>query len=197
MWRWILGIMSVIILAVAGTCYVGFRRITAGGDTVVTTVPGAPTRVFTLLTDRDSLLAWLPEGSAATPERHGALQAGDTVRVAAQTRSGAPAGRAVEVWIVRHVKAPDVLAIDAFQFDPGGVPHLAFARRDSLSAVGDSTRITSTFAGAPIVDGAGATAAGDRTVSGSLLSTAEKMRVGAARLMWQNQLRGLARRMMP
>ena len=51
MWRWIAIILVVIVVALAGTCYVGYRRLTGGGDTVVTTVPGTPARTFERLTD--------------------------------------------------------------------------------------------------------------------------------------------------
>ena len=40
MWKWILGILAVIILALFGTCYAGYRRVTSGGDTVSVVVNG-------------------------------------------------------------------------------------------------------------------------------------------------------------
>ena len=55
------------------------------------------------------------------------------------------------MWIVREVKAPDVVAVEALQFDQGGVAHRAYMRRDSLSAVDDSTQIVSTFELGPLV----------------------------------------------
>jgi hypothetical protein len=194
MWRWIAGIVAVVILALVGTCYAGYRRLTGGGNTVVAMVPENRARMFTLLTDHDSLLAWLPEGTTIRPERHGVLQAGDTIRVAAPSRSGAPSGRAVQLWIVRDVKAPDVLGIEGIEFDPGGVAHPAFTRRDSLSAVGDSTRVVSTFVGSPLLPGAESTYTGGNDTKAALLNTAERLRLGAARMLWQGQLRQIERR---
>jgi hypothetical protein len=97
------------------------------------------------------------------------------------------------VWIVREVKPPEVVAVEGIDFDQGGLPHPAFTRRDSLSAVGDSTRIVSTFVGVPILSGAAESAAtAGRPGAGSVLNVAERMRLGASRLLWQNQLRRLA-----
>src|SRR5262249_25898299 len=97
----------------------------------------------------------------------------------------------LQMWIVREVKAPDVVAVDALQFDPGGMAHRAYTRRDSLSAVNDSTQIVSTFELGPIIVGADSAAAANRAVASAILTTADKMRLGAARMLWQGQLKGL------
>lgn len=193
MWRWILGIVAFLVLGLIGTCYAGFHRLTNGGNVVVATAPDTPARTFTLLTDRDSLLEWLPEGTTIMPEHHGVLRAGDTIRVAAPTRSGGTSGRAIQLWIVREIKPPDVFAIEALEFDPGGLAHAAFARRDSLSATGDSTRITSTFVVAPLLADAESSFTGGSAVRGELLNTAERLRLGAARMLWQGQLKRIGR----
>lgn len=171
------------------------RRLTGGGDTIVTLVPGTPARTFSRLTDRDSLREWMPEGTTTSPDGHGPLRVGDTIRVAMPTRRETPSGRALQMWIVREVKAPEVLAVEGIDFDQGGLPHPAFTRRDSLSAAGDSTRIVSTFVGVPLLSGAAESAAtSGRPGAGSVLGVAERMRLGASRLLWQNQLRRLAGR---
>src|SRR5215467_13885109 len=115
MWRWILAIIGIVILALAGTCFAGYRRITSGDNVVTTTVPVDASRTFTLLTDRDSVLDWLPEGTTLSPARHGPLQVGDTLRVAAPTRRNVSSGRASQLWIVRDVKAPSVLAVEGIE----------------------------------------------------------------------------------
>jgi hypothetical protein len=195
MWRWILGIVTFIVLALIGTCYAGYRRITSGGNTVTATVPGDPSRVFRQLTDRDSLLAWMSEGTTVMPAQHGTLQAGDTIRVALPTRANAPSGRSMQLWVVREVKAPTVLAVEGIEFDPGGMPHPAFSRRDSLgAAAGDSTRIVSTFVGYPLIAPSDSAERASGAVRGSILSAAERMRLGASRLMWESQLKRLGRR---
>ncbi len=197
MWRWIAGIVAVVILALVGTCYAGYHRLTSGGNTVVEAVPLAPARAFTLLTDRDSLLEWLPDGTTIMPEHHGVLRAGDTIRVAAPSRAGGTSGRAVQLWIVREVKPPDVLAVEGIEFDPGGLAHPAFTRRDSLSGVGDSTSIVSTFVLAPLLQGTDSAVANGSEARASLLNTAQRLRLGAARMLWQGQLRRMGRRASP
>lgn len=197
MWRWILGIVAFVILALVGTCYAGYRRITSGGNTVVTLVAGNVPHAFTLLADRDSVLTWMAEGTTITPAGHGALRAGDTIRVAAPTRGAAPSGRTLQMWIVREVKAPDVVAVEALQFDQGGVAHRAYTRRDSLSAVDDSTQIVSTFELGPLIGGPDSAAATNHAVTGALLTTADKVRLGAARLLWQGQLKGIGHHVSP
>jgi hypothetical protein len=196
MWRWILGIVAFVILALVGTCYAGYRRITGGGNTVVTLVAGNVPHAFTLLTDRDSLLTWMAEGTTITPAGHGALRAGDTIRVAGPARGAASGARTLQVWIVRDVKAPDVVAVEALQFDQGGVAHTAYTRRDSLSAAADSTQIVSTFVLAPLAANIDSVTA-SRPVTGALITTAEKMRLGAARMLWQGQLRGIGHHVSP
>jgi len=193
MWRWIAIILIAVIVVLAGTCYAGYRRLTGGGDTIVTMVPGTPARTFARLTDRDSLRAWMPEGTTMSPEGRGSLRVGDTIRVALPTRRETPTGRAFQVWIVRELKPPEVVAVEGIDFDQGGLPHPAFTRRDSLSAVGDSTRIVSTFVGVPLLSGPAESAAtSGRPGAGSVLNVAERVRLGASRLLWQNQLRRLA-----
>jgi hypothetical protein len=194
MWRWILGIIAFVILALVGTCYAGYRRITSSDNVVNVAVPVDPAHAFVLLTDRDSLLEWLPEGTTATPAGHGSLRAGDTIRVAAATRRNVSSRRAMQMWVVREVKAPTVLAVDGIEYDPGGQPHPAFTRRDSIVAAGDSALIVSTFVGYPLLSPSESASAAGNAVSGSLLGAADRMRLGAARIMWQTQLRRLGSR---
>jgi hypothetical protein len=111
------------------------------------------------------------------------------------TRTNMPSGRAMQLWVVREVKAPRVLAVEGIEFDPGGVPHTAFSRRDSLvAAPGDSTKILSTFVGYPLLGPSDSSAQASGAVKGSILSAAERMRLGASRLMWEAQLKRLERR---
>lgn len=197
MLKWILGIVALIVVVLFATCYAGYRRIAGDGNTPVTvTMPADSARTFALFTNRDSLLAWLPAGTSIMPANHGPLRAGDTVRVAAPTRGETPSARAMQLWVVREVKPSGVLVIEAIEFDTGGLPHIAFARRDSLVAMGDSTRVVSTFDIAPLLTGADSASASGR-VSGSLLTAAERMRAGAARLIWEQQLSSLRHRMAP
>jgi hypothetical protein len=193
MWRWILGIIVIVILGLVGTCYAGYRRLTSGDNIVTTPVPYDARHAFALLSDRDSLIEWLPDGTTATPAGHGALRVGDTIRVAAPARRNVSTGRAVQVWVVREVKAPAVIAIEGIEFDPGGLPHTGFTRRDSIVAAGDSSHIVSTFVGFPLLSQSESAASGS-AVTASLLGAADRVRLGAARMMWQGQLQRLVAR---
>jgi uncharacterized protein YndB with AHSA1/START domain len=193
MWRWVLIVMGLLIVGLFGTCFYGYRKLAGGDNTVNVTVALPAEHAYAMLTDRDSLLAWLPGGTTVMPESRHALQTGDTIRVAAQTRGGST-GRAVAIWIVRELKPPTAIAIEGIEYDPGGVPHIAFSRRDSLVAQGDSTRIVSTFVASPLMVGSDSVRAASGAVTGSLLGAAERMRAGAARMLWETELRGLARR---
>ena len=193
MWRWILIVAGLLIVGLFGTCFYGYRKLAGDGNTVDVTVALPAEHAYVMLTDRDSLLAWLPGGTTVMPETRHAFQVGDTVRVGAPT-GGGTTGRAVAIWIVRELKPPTAIAIEGIEYDPGGVPHVAFSRRDSLVAHGDSTRIVSTFVSAPLLVGGDSARAASGAVSGSLIGAAERMRAGATRMLWENELRGLARR---
>ena len=193
MWRWIVGILALIIVALMVTCYAGYRRLTGGSDTVGTWIRADSVRVLTLLTDRDSVLEWLPAGTTVMSSARGQLRVGDSVRVAAPSRGDGGSARAQELWIVREVKG-NVFVVESIEFDPGGLPHRAYTRRDSLVTSGDSTKIVSTFVGAPLLVGADSAAANSGAVTGSIVSAAEKMRLGSSRMLWEGSLSRLRKR---
>jgi uncharacterized protein YndB with AHSA1/START domain len=149
---------------------------------------GAPTRVFTMLTDRDSIATWLPPGAELTPNDHGAVRAGDTIRVSTPRAPGDPNRQQRQVWVVRELVEPVTLVFDGIEYNPAGVPHVGLARHDSLVPSGDSTTIISTFQVFPTVlkdesPGRMATAT---------LRAADQLRLGAAKTQWRVQLRRLA-----
>src|SRR4051812_18967807 len=111
MWRWIGGIVGVVVVVLIGTCYAGYRKIAGGGNTVQVTLALPLDHTFALLTTRDSLLTWLPAGTTVMPATRQTLQPGDTIRVAGPSRGGA-SDRATALWIVREVKAPTLFAIE-------------------------------------------------------------------------------------
>ena len=188
MWRWIASIMVLVIVALMGTCYLGYRNLAKAGDTVVVSAMGSPAHVFALLTDRDSISAWLPVGAELTPSGHGVVHVGDTLRISTPGAPGDSTKRQRQVWVVREIVEPVMLAVDGIEFSLSGAPHVALARRDSLVAMGDSTTITSTFRIFPtVVSGDG----GGRMATATLRA-ADHLRLGAAKAQWRVQLKRVA-----
>jgi uncharacterized protein YndB with AHSA1/START domain len=188
MWKWIAAIMVFMIVALMGTCYLGYRRLAKAGDVVTETVHGSPEHVFALLTDRDSIAAWLPVGNELTPNGHGPVAVGDTIRVLTPSAPGDSSKIPRQVWVVREIAPPLRLVVDGIEFNTAGVPRLAMARRDSLVAVGDSTTIVSSFRIFPTVVN------GDTTgrVASATLRAADGLRLGAAKAQWRVQLRRIS-----
>lgn len=190
MWKWIGGVLLVIVIALAGTCYAGYRRLTAGGDSVVVTIHGDANRVFASLANPDSMLVWMLPGSEVTPIGNGAFKPGDTVRISSPSTRGDTTRRTPQLWVVREVHAPASFVVDAIQFNTSGTPHVIYTRRDSVITIGDSTRVVSSFAmadnpmGVPVSPNAGGA---QRTMMG----VAEKMLVGAAKMMTDVQMKQL------
>lgn len=187
MWKWIAAIVAFVILALVGTCYAGYRKLANTGDTVVVTMPGSADRVFTMLSDRDSLTAWLPSGAELMPNDHGALRTGDTIRISTPGAPGDPSKRQRQVWVVREIVPPTTLGFDGIEFSQAGVPRVALARRDSLVSKGDSTAILSAFQVFP-------TSVSDNPsrMAAATLRTADRLRLAAAKAQWRVQLRRLA-----
>lgn len=144
MWKWIVGGAAVIVVLLIGTCWYGYKKLTAGGDSVTVAIAAAPDRVFASLSNPDSMALWMGDRSKVIAPHHGMLSVGDTLHI----QTGAP-GRSAQqyIWIVNAVTPGQLLALE-MRSDTGGV----FAtRRDSLIGRGDSTIIVSTIA-APMID---------------------------------------------
>lgn len=139
MLRWIGGCAVVAIVLVAFGMWTGYRKISnlAEEGPAETTIVHAPAeRVFAMVANADSLPLWRMEGTAIRASRAGQLQVGDSI----VARSAAGGATMVSVW---HVSALVPNALIAFQMRSDTGSTIA-ARRDSLIALGDSTRIVST-----------------------------------------------------
>src|SRR5436305_12246799 len=80
MWKWIGGILVLVLLCFVGASWYGYQTVTAGGDSVRITIAGTPGRVFAALATHDSLPTWrLAREGASTG--HGPLASGDRLRV--------------------------------------------------------------------------------------------------------------------
>ena len=81
MWKWIVGILLVIIVLIGGTCYRMYRKVIGAGDTAQVMVHASAEHVFSALIDADSMVAWLGSGSTVGPTGRGALKAGDSLTI--------------------------------------------------------------------------------------------------------------------
>ena len=185
MWKWIVGALLVLVVAVAAFCYVAVKKITSGGDTVTVAIAAMPEQVFAAMADPDSMETWMISGSTVSASHRGVVAVGDTLHV----ESG-KAGRGHQqfTWIVSAVKPSQLLVLE--MRDSTGLTAFA-TRRDSLVTSGDSTLVVSTIA-SPMMDSI-KTERGDTggKVGGALLNFANKMLVSSFRLVSERELRQL------
>ena len=174
MWKWIGGILLVIVLLV-GTCtYVGYNKLQkfAGDDGPATTMVGASAdRVFAALAIGDSIPEWMSVSGSVRPSRHGLLRKGDTLTV---TQAGSPEARQRAHWIVTEMTPGKLLTLQ-MRGDSLGI--VMASRRFALEVRGDSTAIISTVA-SPMLD----LANGTQRDSSAMMSFASKMMLTGLRV---------------
>src|SRR5437870_1642829 len=115
MWKWVGGILLVVLVCFVAASWYGYRTLTAGGDSVSITIGAPPERVFAALADHDSLAAWRL-ARRASPMRHGPMRPGDTVRLDAAQSGGRSRGL---TWVATDVDRNKLLAV-ALQNDSTG-----------------------------------------------------------------------------
>ncbi len=193
--KWILGILAVIVVVVAGTCFYGYKQLTGGGGSATVTMAGTPERIFAALATADSMVLWMTDSKIEGPFGKGMLAVGDTLR----TRGAAKADSLPNVstsfngdWIVREVHAPTLLVMEMVS-DSAGVQKVILVRRDSLAVVGDSTTVVTTFA-SPMLDSLSTTVRDSSKAGSSVLSGASKIMLGAMRMGTQGELELLKKR---
>ncbi|HEY4320585.1 MAG TPA: SRPBCC family protein [Gemmatimonadales bacterium] len=183
MWKWIGGIVLLIVVLVAWRVVSAVKTLTAGGDSTTTTIAASPARVFASLADPDSMAVWMTSATVSSA-RHGMLQVGDTVRIdqgrTAATRDSSTGVKSNVTWIVNAVTPGQLLAL-SLQND--STKQIIATQRDSLVSIGDSTQVITTI-GVPIMD----SIRNKRTdssskVGGAVLDFGSKMMVGAFRKM--------------
>jgi uncharacterized protein YndB with AHSA1/START domain len=184
MWKWIVGAALALLVLLAGVCWYGYRRLTAGGDTAVVTIGASPERVFGALADPDSMVVWMGDGTSITAPHRGMVSAGDTLRV--EQVHGTH--QQTVNWIVDAVDAPSLLVFE-MRGDSLGSPFVV--RRDSLVAQGDSTTIISTI-GSPAIDSLRAVR-GDTggKVGGALINVTARVVTASMRMLSENELKRL------
>lgn len=200
MLKWILGGILVIILALAGTCFVGYKKLTAGGDSVAMTFAGSQDALFAQLATPDSMVHWVVSAKVEGPFGRGLLAAGDTlffgggadVSISTKDSSGVEVSRR-PLWVVREVSAPTLLVLE-MRVDSAGSSHVMLVRRDSLFTAGDSTTVVSTFA-SPMFDAMTNSVADSSKIGSSILGASSKLMIGASRAGAELDLKNLKTRL--
>ncbi|MEO8576325.1 MAG: hypothetical protein ABI556_06490 [Gemmatimonadales bacterium] len=139
MWKWLGGCLLLIIVLIAGAMIWGYRTMKeslAPDGSASVTIAGPPERVFASIAHGDSAATWMAQGSTILPSRHGPLVSGDSLRIETNTRLPAP--QQTIIWRVKEVVPNQLRVLELLSDSTHGV--LA-TRRDSISAVGDSTRV--------------------------------------------------------
>lgn len=190
MWKWIAGGAAVLLLLVAGTCYWGLKKFSESGGSSVVMIGASPDRVFASLADPDSLTTWVDVGSMVASSRHGLLQPGDSFRIARPARK-AGAGGDITTWQVVASVPGRSLTLRMVNDSLGKVALIS--RYDSLSVVGDSTRLSTTY-GAEILDSTRRSTRDSSKGESAVLGFAQKLIIAAMRLATEQDLQRLKAR---
>jgi uncharacterized protein YndB with AHSA1/START domain len=192
MLKWILGAAVLIIVALAGTCYYGYNKLTGGGDTVAITMGASAERVFATLTTPDSMALWLTSSRLDSPVGGAMLAVGDTLRFRGPARGSDSTGTTVSGdWVVREINAPTLFVIE--MLGDTSASKVMITRRDSLVTVGDSTTLYSTFS-APLFDSLATTMRDSSKAGSSVMGSAAKMMIGVMRMTTEEEFKGLKKR---
>ena len=184
MWKWIAGGVAFLLLLVAGTCYWGLRKFSEGGGSTAVMIGASPDRVFASLADPDSLATWVDVGSMVSSSRHGLMQAGDSFRIARPARKPGVGGDITTWQVVASVPGRS-LTLRIANDSLGKVAIIS--RYDSLSVVGDSTRLSTTYA-AEIMDSARRSTRDSSKGESAVLGFAQKLIIAAMRLATEQDL---------
>ncbi len=77
--KWILGGILVLAVALGGTCWYGYKKVTEGGDTAEVVIASTRERVFASLVNTDSMMVWMDQAEVSPPGRD--LVPGDSLRI--------------------------------------------------------------------------------------------------------------------
>jgi hypothetical protein len=183
MWKWIGGILLLLVVCFGAASWFGYRKLTAEGDVTSVTIAGSPERVFAALANHDSLAGWWVLKGSPSPTRHGPLAVGDSLPVqVSQSTTRSRAGR----WVADEV-VPGRLLVLSLHTDTDTAGVVVAVERDSLVSLGDSTQIISTIA-SPMMDGIRSRSGSDAPKSGALIGMSSKLLVSAMRLQSKVEL---------
>lgn len=149
MWKWLGGCLVVLVFLIVAGSWWGYQAMKNnlspdGTDRIM--IAGTPARVFAALANGDSVVKWMGQGNTISTTRRGPFAAGDSLQVT--LRSKFNMARGAMTWEVKQV-IPNALI--AFELLSDSSHRVVAVRRDSLSAVGDSTSIVSKIV-TPLLD---------------------------------------------
>lgn len=143
MWKWLGGCLLVVVLLVVGGTWWGYQKMQstiAPDGSVRVMIAASPTRVFDLMSNADSIGAWMAGGNTVYTSKHGTFAPGDSIRIGMRMQIGSRNEQMT--WQITQVVPGKVVARQLVSPDPG---HKFVAdRRDSVVQVGDSTLVVST-----------------------------------------------------
>jgi uncharacterized protein YndB with AHSA1/START domain len=191
MWKWIGGCLLVCAAVIGFGLWSGYRKLATfgSGDGTETVMIAAPvSRVFASLANSDSLSTWMAEHTGMKAGHHGMLVAGDTLQ--GQMRLRFNVGNKPVKWTVSEVTPGQLLTLQ-LRSDSSG--KLIARRQFTLSAKGDSTRITSAVA-APMLDSMRVNRADSVTPSEAIIDVTSKLLMSALRMQSHVELQQLKTR---
>ena len=186
MLKWILGIILVLVVAVMGTCWYGYSKLTSEGQTATVLVATTPDRAWRYYTMPDSFRVWQDSTMRVTFSTDSTeLTVGDTVWLDSQVRT--PTGSTSRMtWVLEQMDMPRTL-VWAARDDSTRAEIVR--RTDSIVVEGTGLRLV-TVIDSPAMD---SIASSDSVggLSGRLLRGAGKMAAGAMRMLAQADLERL------
>ncbi len=191
--KWILGGLLVLAVVLGGTCWYGYKQVTAGGDTAEVVMASTQERVFASLVNTDSMAAWMETTNISPLGRD--LVPGDTLRVRGTMRVRGQIGTKVDgaadmQWVIRDIQAPSLIVMEMVDDSLG---RAVMSRRDEISMRNDSVVVRSIFS-SELMDSVRTAEADSSKMAGSVLGGVHKLMVGGARMMTQSQLERLKAR---
>lgn len=189
MLKWILIIISVLMLVVIGTCWYGYRKMTEGGDTASITIATSTERIWRYLTIPDSFAVWQDSTAVLSFSNDTLLSLGDTVRMGTGGQAAVTQQKRM-VWVMERIEEPSLIVWSASDDSTG----MAIVRRtDSLVPMGDSVRLLSRFevpALHPLADGDSVSGFGRK-----LMTSVGKIAASAGRIIAEQDLARLKARL--
>jgi uncharacterized protein YndB with AHSA1/START domain len=176
------------VLCVVGVLWYGYRKLEtyAGtGPSTTITIDAPARRVFANIADADSMTEWRAEGLGIRASHRGPLKVRDTLHM--QVSGASPERERRSTWVVTALVPAQLLAMDMLN-DSGRV---VATRRDSLIALGDSTKVVSTFA-APMLD---SIRAAKPDSGGKMAGVAEKLLISGMKMQSSIELQRLKARL--
>ena len=143
MLKWIIGVLLVLVAAVVGTCWVGYVKLTEGGNTTAVTIATTPERAWAYLADPDSLVRWQDStgGVRVWSDSAAGLALGDSMWIGRLQETTGDVRRDM-AWVVTRLVPNSVVAWAAID-DSSGVAFMH--RTDSLTVLGDSVEVRITY----------------------------------------------------